>query len=302
MRKTTRLRQLIEDPRLLVMPGAFDPLSARVVEQAGFDAVQCTGLGISASHLGLPDVSLLAMSDMVSRTMRIAAAVDIPVMADGDTGFGNAVNVHFAVREFERAGAAGVNLEDQVLPKRCGHLEGKEVIPTAEAALKIAAARDAATDPDFVINARTDALAVSGLDDTIVRANAYLAAGANMVFIDGAHSLDVITRAVKAIQGPVAVNMVEGGKTPRDLGFEDLERAGVARVSLPLTTIYAAVAGMRRALEAVRANRGCRGYDHLLADFDELHALIGMDTVYDLECRFVAPERLTSKYGMQGGS
>ncbi len=160
MRKTTRLKQLIEDPRILVMPGAYDALSARLIEEAGFNAVQASGANIVACHFGVPDYSLVSAREMAEHTARIAAAVRVPVMADADTGFGNAVNTYLAVKEFEKAGTAGVNIEDQVMPKRCGHLEGKVLLPIDEAVAKIAAAVDARTDQDFVINARTDALGV----------------------------------------------------------------------------------------------------------------------------------------------
>ena len=214
MRKTTRLRQLIEAPQLLVMPGAFDPLSARLIAEAGFHAVQGSGLAISANHLGMPDVSIISMREMAERSRVIASSVDIPFMADGDTGFGNAVNVWYTVRAFEEAGAAGINLEDQVMPKRCGHLAGKEVIPVGEMCAKLAAAVDARQDPDFVINARTDALAVEGLDATITRARAYFEAGATMVFVDGADSRPAISRLAEEIGGPLARQHGRGRQDP----------------------------------------------------------------------------------------
>ena len=196
MRKTTRLRQLIEAPQLLVMPGAFDPLSARLIAEAGFHAVQ----GQRTCHFGQSPWHARCQHHLHARDGRaqprvIASSVDIPFMADGDTGFGNAVNVWYTVRAFEEAGAAGINLEDQVMPKRCGHLAGKEVIPVGEMCAKLAAAVDARQDPDFVINARTDALAVEGLDATITRARAYFEAGATMVFVDGADSRPAIIAA-----------------------------------------------------------------------------------------------------------
>jgi len=296
MRVTTKLRKLIEDPELLVMPGAYDPISAKLIERVGFKAVQCTGLGISASLLGKPDVSIISMREMVDRTYHIAKAVDIPVMGDGDTGFGNAVNVHYTMQEFERAGAAGVNLEDQVMPKRCGHLAGKEIISLEEMVLKLKAARGALTDSDFVINARTDSLAIGGIDEAVRRGNAYLEAGATMVFIDGTGSREQIRALVKGIKGPVAVNMVEGGKTPASLTFAELQEMGVARVSLPLTTLYASIAGIRYVLEAVKKNGGIQGYEDRIAGFEETHELIGMSEVYELEQRYLPGQTLRRKY------
>ncbi len=296
MKRTTRLKQMIERPEILVMPGAYDPLSAKLIERAGFEAVQCTGLGIVASHLGLPDVSVLAMSDMAARTAAIVQSVDLPVMADADTGFGNAVNVWYTVRSIEAAGAAGVNLEDQVMPKRCGHLDGKEVISIEEMAGKLRAAVDARQDPDFVINARTDSLAVYGLEETVRRGNAYLEAGATMVFVDGANDREAIRSLACRINGPVAVNMVEGGKTPEDLTFAELEAMGVARVSLPITAFLGALRGMEVALAAAKARGSFVADPALVYGFSDAHELIGMEHVYDLERRFLPEEKLAAKY------
>lgn len=288
MRKTTRLSQLIHAPELLVMPGAFDPLSARVVQEAGFAAVQCSGFGMSLTRLGLPDYSFLSFSDMVEATRRIVDVVDLPVMADGDTGFGNAVNAWYTVRAFERIGCAGVNIEDQVMPKRCGHLEGKALIPIDEAVQKVRACADARTDPDFVINARTDALAVGGIGEVIRRGNAYMEAGATMIFIDGMTSRDLAREAVAGIRGPVAINVVEGGKSPEGFTFAEMEAMGIARVSLPGTLMMAAIQGMRDALAAVRANGYAGGPGARLADFREQLDLVGFSEVFELERRYLS--------------
>ena len=286
MRKTTLLKSLIERDEILVMPGAFDPISARLIELAGFESVQCTGLGITAATLGLPDFSVIGMSDMAARTARIVRATGLPVMADGDNGFGNAVNTFMTVEEFEATGAAGINLEDQLMPKRCGHLPGKQIVPLEVMVQKIRAAADARRDSDFVINARTDSLAIDGVGEAVRRGNAYLDAGATMIFVDGADSIAAIERLVRDIRGPVAVNMIEGGKTPRDLTIPRLQELGVARVSLPLTTIMAAIHGMKQALSAVKAGGDPRTYEAELAGFDELHELIGMDRVREMERRY----------------
>lgn len=284
---TRRLRELILAPRLLVMPGAYDPLTARLVEEAGFDAIQCSGYGISVSQLGLPDYGFIGMREMVDRTARIVEAVRIPVMADGDTGFGNAVNAYHAVRAFERAGAAGVNIEDQVWPKRCGHLDGKRLIPLDEAVAKIRACADARDDPDFVINARTDALAVDGVHAVIERGNAYLEAGATMVFVDGLDSKDVAREVVRGIAGPVAINAVEGGRTPSGFTFAEMEAIGIARVSLPGTTMFAAVRAIRDVLSIVRAQGAIDGYADRIVGFDEVQSLLGMRDLLALEARYL---------------
>ncbi len=288
MRKTTLLKSLIEAPELLVMPGAFDPLSARIVEGAGFKAIQCSGYGISVTRLGLPDYSFLAMSDMVAATKNIVDAVELPVMADGDTGFGNAVNAWYAVKAFERIGCAGVNIEDQVMPKRCGHLDGKEIVPIDEAVAKIKACAEARIDPDFVINARTDALAVGGIEEVIRRGNAYLQAGATMVFVEGMSDKALAQQAVRGIRGPVAINIVEGGKSPEKFTFAEMQSMGIARVSLPGTLILAAVQGMRDAIEAVKANGYAGGEGVRLAGFGEVRSLVRFDEVFALEERFLS--------------
>lgn len=288
MRKTTQLKQLIQSPELLLMPGAFDPLSARIAQEAGYAAIQCSGFAISVCHLGLPDYSFLAMSDMVAATQRIVDAVDVPVMADGDTGFGNAVNAWYAVKAFERIGCAGVNIEDQVMPKRCGHLEGKALTPIDEACAKIRACAEARVDKDFVINARTDALAVGGIEEVIRRGNAYMAAGATLIFIDGMTSKDLTRQAVKGINGPVSINVVEGGKSPVDFSFAEMQEIGLARVSLPGTLMLSAIQGMRDALAAVKANGRAGGPGARIANLRDEMKLVGFAEVFELEKRFLS--------------
>lgn len=285
MRKTTRLLELIRSPRLLVMPAAYDALSAVLVQEAGFDAVQCSGLGISAAS-GRPDYSVLGLAEMAAVTRNVARAVDLPVMADADTGYGNAINTWHAVREFEATGAAGVNIEDQSFPKRCGKVEGKSLIDSAEMVQKIRAAVDARSDPDFVINARTDALSLHGLATAVDRANAYLGAGATMAFITGVRTEEQIRELVARIDGPVAITMVEDGKPLGGLTFAELERLGVARVSLPTSLVLSAIHGMRKALASIHAWDATRVDADVFAPFDDVHRLSGMPQTQALEDRF----------------
>ncbi len=286
MKMTTRLRSLIEAPKILVMPAAYDGLSAKIVEEAGFDAVQCTGLGVAASY-GLPDFSILSMREMVDRTQVIARAVEIPVMGDGDTGYGSAVNAWYTVREFEGAGAAGVNLEDQVFPKRCGRILGKDIVSVAEMELKIAAACDARKDKDFVINARTDALSLIGMDEAVKRGNAYLAAGATMIFVQGISSLEQAQQLASRIRGPVAMNLMEESAACAGMSFSALEKAGIARVSLSVSLLLAAMQGMRTAMRKVRQWDGTRTDLETYAPFADLHRLAGMPHAQSLEEKFV---------------
>lgn len=274
------------------MPGAYDTLSAMLIEEAGFRAVQCSGFGIAASHLGLPDIGILGFREMLDRTRVICRAVDIPVMADGDTGFGDAATTFHVVQEFEAAGAAGINLEDQVMPKRCGHFTGKEVIPLDEMVGKVRAAVAARTDADFVINARTDALQPLGVDEAIRRGNAYAEAGATLIFVDGIETADEVRRVIREIAAPVSINMVEGGRTPL-FTFAELEALGAARVSCPVTTILAAMQGVRSALAALKGDAAPATRPELLAGFGEIKTILGTDRFDDLGARFGTAGRNT---------
>lgn len=285
MRKTTRLKTLIQAPKLLVMPGAYDALSAMLIEDAGFDAVQGSGFGLAASHLGLPDIGILGFREMLDRTRVMAGAVGIPLMADGDTGFSDAATTWHVVREFEAAGAAGINLEDQVMPKRYGHFTGKAVIPMEEMVGKVRAAADARRDKDFVINARTDALQPLGVDEAIRRGNAYAEAGATLIFVDGIETRDEVRRVIAEIDAPVSINMVEGGRTPL-FTFDELEKLGAARVSCPVTTILAAMKGVQQALASLRTTGAPGTNPDLLAGFTEIKDRLGASGFEALGDRF----------------
>src|SRR5579871_1861342 len=231
---TARLRVLLAQPDLLVAPGAYDALSARLIAQAGFPAVYMTGFGTAASVLGQPDVGLLTMSEMVARAAALAAVVGgLPLIADADTGYGNPINVRRTVREYERAGVAAIHIEDQVWPKKCGHMEGKQVIPSDEMVQKIRAAVDARQDPDFVIIARTDANAVYGLEDALQRGRAYRDAGADVIFIEAPRSLEELQAIARTFEGvPLLYNWAESGKTPL-LPLGDIHALGFKLVIFP---------------------------------------------------------------------
>lgn len=284
---TTRLRHLIERDAVVLVPGVYDGVSARLVEAVGFEAAQCSGYGFSAALLGQPDVGLLGLSAVVRHTKNLCAAVDVPVMADADTGYGNPVNVHHAVREFERAGAAGINLEDQTWPKRCGHMDGKSVVPAARMVEKVRAAVDAREDEDLVINARTDAIATHDVEEAIRRGNRYADAGADLVFVEAPESEADVERVIDGIDAPVSINMLDGGKTPR-IPIERLDDFGAARVSSPLTALLSAAQGMRECLEALHADGSTAAVDDRLMGFSEFTDLVGLPEIEALERRYAA--------------
>ncbi len=234
MTQASRFRALLQQDGMVVAPGAYDCITAKLIEQAGFSAVYMTGAGTAAT-LGYPDFGLATMSEMVANAGRIAAAVELPVIADADTGYGNELNVFRTVREFERSDVAGIHIEDQEFPKKCGHLEGKQVIPREDYIAKIRAAAAARRDQDFMIIARTNSRAVAGLDEAIARANAALAAGADMAFVEAPQTPEEVAAVPRLVNGPCLLNVVWGGKTPdldlrgsRSDGLQARNRARVA--------------------------------------------------------------------------
>ena len=283
-----RLRELLARPEPLVAPGAYDALSARLVEQAGFDVVYMTGFGTTASLAGRPDVGLLTGTEMVDNARRIAAAVDVPVIADADTGYGNAINVVRTVQAYEQAGVAGIHLEDQVMPKKCGHMSGKAVIPADEMVGKIRAAVAARRDPDFLLIARTDAAAVEGLSAAIDRGRAYADAGADVLFVEAPTSEDDIARVAEELRGvaPLVFNWAEGGRTP-PIPLARIAELGFALVLFPIGTLLAATAGIRRLLASLRDD-GVPAVDDL-PTFDGFTDLIGLPEIRELEARFGTP-------------
>jgi 2-methylisocitrate lyase-like PEP mutase family enzyme len=229
--QASRFRALLHRGGLVVAPGAYDCITAKLIEQAGFSAVYMTGAG-TAAMLGYPDFGLVTMSEMAGNAGRIAAAVDVPVIADADTGYGNELNVVRTVREFERSGVAGIHIEDQEFPKKCGHLEGKQVIPREDFAAKIRAAAAARSDKDFLIIARSDSRAVAGLDEAVARANAALAAGADMAFVEAPQTIEEVAAVPRLVSGPCLLNVVRGGKTP-DIDLREAEAMGYRLAIVP---------------------------------------------------------------------
>src|SRR5437868_3503301 len=250
-----RLRALIDAPEILVLPGVFDGFSTRLVSKFGYTAAFITGSGVSESRLGQPDVGLMGLDENVAAARAIAACSNLLLLADADTGYGNPINVHHTVRAFERAGAAGLMLEDQVWPKRCGHMKGKEVISADEMIQKIRAARAAARDPDFVIKSRTDVLATHGVAEAIRRLNLYREAGADLLFADAAMSAKDIGEIAKNVNGPLSVNMgfgIRQRSTTPLLSARELQDLGVSVVIYPRLLTACALMGMRRGMELLQ--------------------------------------------------
>jgi carboxyvinyl-carboxyphosphonate phosphorylmutase len=278
MRRTTRLRELILAPEILVMPGAHDSLVARIIEQAGFQAVTLGGYPATANLLGKPDVSLLSMTEMVEYTRRICGAVDVPVFTDGDTGYGNVTNVYRTVREMERAGAAGMFIEDQVFPKRCGHMEGKQVIPAEEMMAKIKAALDARIDPDFVIMARTDALAVHGIEEAIRRGNLYRETGADLIFVEAPQTIEDMKRINREINAPTLANNVEGGKSPL-LTAKKLESIGYNVVVFPIASTYCIAKAVVDLMRELKEKGTTESFLDRMITFASFSELVGLPDI-----------------------
>jgi 2-methylisocitrate lyase-like PEP mutase family enzyme len=281
-----RLRALLESGQTVVAPGAFDPLAARLVEEAGFPAVYMTGFGTSAALIGRPDVGLLTMTEMAASAGRIADCVDIPVIADADTGYGNPLNVIRTVGAYEAAGVAGIHIEDQVAPKKCGHMEGKLVIGAQEMAAKVRAAVEARAQPEFVIIARTDARAVEGLEQALERARLYREAGADALFIEALVSEAEVEEAARAFPGvPLLFNWAEGGKTP-PVSLARLTELGYRIVIFPISTLLAATAAMRAILREIAVSGTPAAALADLPTFGEFVDFIGLPQVREAEQRY----------------
>ncbi len=296
-RREATLRELFGAKEMVLAPGCYDALGARLVEEAGFPAVYMTGFGSAASRLGRPDVGLMTLPEMVDNARRIAQAVAIPVIADADTGYGNPINVIRTVREYEAAGVAAIHLEDQVTPKKCGHMEGKQVVPAVEMAAKVSAAVAARRSPEFLIIARTDARSVEGLRAAVARARLYREAGADVLFVEAPQSTDEIKAVARSFpEVPLLFNYAEGGKTPpvthqflRDLGFR--------LVIFPISTLLVATAAMRSVLAQIKSQGTPIDVLPSLLPFDDFLSFIGMPEIRELEQRFADSNAPTADRG-----
>jgi len=298
LKKSTVFRRMLSEPGVIVMPGAYDALSAKIAEMVGFRAVIHTGYGTAASLLGMPDIGLVSFGEMVERVKSIARAVRIPVIGDADTGYGNAINVYRTVKEYIWAGAAGLFIEDQVWPKRCGHMFGKMIIDKEEMVGKIMAAVDARNeeDPDFVIGARTDAIAVKGIDEAIERAEEYRKAGADFIFIEAFENIDQMKRAVKEVKAPLMLNLIEGGRTPL-VSVKEAEELGFKIVIFPLTALYSAAKAMLDTLTILKEKGTALEYLDRLLTFPEFAKIVEIQRFREMEDRYLPEKVLERMYG-----
>jgi 2-methylisocitrate lyase-like PEP mutase family enzyme len=302
MKKTSSLRKAIMDRRAVVVPGCHDALSAKVIEAAGFEAIQISGYGLAAALLGKPDVGLVQMKDVLDMTWNIAQAVEIPIMADIDTGGGNAVNAAWTTERLIQMGVAGMNIEDQVFPKRCGHMSGKEVISAEEMAGKIRACSDVRNrlDQDFIINARTDAFAVHGLDEAIRRCNLYLESGADLAFIDGIKTKADIRTTIERLEGPLSVNLMDAisGMKTELVPIPELAKMGVGRVSIPVASIMVVHKALTDFFRALRKSPAgiLPGQTQWVSSFEEFTDFVGLKAYRKLEDRYLPGARIKDKY------
>lgn len=302
MKKTTVLRKAIMEKRAVVVPGCHDTFSAKIIEKCGFEAIQVSGYGLAASLLAKPDVGLVQMKDVLDMTWNIAQAVNIPIMADVDTGGGNAVNAAWITGRLIAMGVAGMNIEDQIFPKRCGHMAGKEVIPAEEMVGKIKACakvRDE-LDKDFIINARTDVFSVAGLEEAIRRCNMYLEAGADLAFIDGIKTKVDVEKAIKEIKGPLSVNLMDAisGMKTELIPIPELAKMGVGRVSIPVASIMVMHRALVNFFTALKESPTgiLPGQTQWISNFEEFTDFVGLKEYRKMEEEFLPKERMESKY------
>jgi len=285
MKKTALLRKYIQEEEILLLPVMHDALCARIAQQTGFKAIFTAGYANSAALLGQPDVSLLTLTEMVDCAWRIVDAVDLPVFADGNTGHGNVTNVRRTVQLFEKAGVAGLFIEDQVSPKRCGHLEGKQVVPAADMVAKLKAALDARVDPDLVIMARTDALGVHGLEEALRRAHLYREAGADMIFVEAPESVAQMRRITREVNAPTLVNLIVGGKTPL-LTAAELQEIGYAAAAYATACTCVMARAVQDLLAELLHTGSIAGCRQRMLSFEQFHELVGLREIREAEERY----------------
>jgi 2-methylisocitrate lyase-like PEP mutase family enzyme len=295
MQMTKRLRELLARPKVLMAPGAADALAARLIAKHGFEAIYMTGAGTSAVRLGMPDVGLLTMNEMVDNARAIADASQLPLIADADTGYGGPINVQRTVRAYERAGVAAIHIEDQQWPKRCGHLAGKSLIPVEEMQAKIRAGLDARLDEDFVLIARTDALAVEGFERAMERCHRYEEAGADMIFLEAPSKMEHLAAIPKAFRKPALYNMASSGKTPF-LHAEEIQKLGFKLIIYPNFTLLSAITAMSHTLSELKRTGSIAEVAKNIASFQDFFNLVGMKEVQEAEAKYGVDEKTRAAY------
>ena len=285
MKTTTALRQLLRLPGIIVAPGAYDCLTAKLIEREGFPVVYMTGAGTAVTRVGKPDLGFASLTEMLANASAIASTISVPLIADADTGYGSALNVYRTVQEYEKAGVAALHIEDQAFPKRCGHLDGKEVVPLAEMVVKLHAAGDARTDEDLVIIARTDALAVTGLDDTLRRCAAYAEAGADVLFVEALRTQEEIDRVRREVDVPLLYNFVEHGKSPL-IPVSQLAALGFKMVIFPGSLMLSVYTLAQRILREIQQHGTTATLLGEMGSVVDLFNLMGMQEALALDAQW----------------
>ncbi len=286
--RPAKLRRLLREKDFLVMPGCFNALSARLIEQAGFDAIYISGAGLASNFVGVPDIGLVSMAEVLQNAKNIVQVTTAPVVCDVDTGFGNAVNMIRTIREFESAGLAGVQIEDQVMPKKCGHTEGKQLISKEEMVQKIKAAVDTRKDPDFLLIARTDAIAVNGFEDALDRGQAYYEAGADVIFVEAPRNKEEMRKITQTIRAPHLANIVDfGGKTPI-LPVQELRDLGFKMAIYPGTLWAASIKAMQEVLQVLKEDGTAVRFYPRMISFPEIFEIVGRSAYSALEKKYSA--------------
>ena len=289
MLATSKLRQLIERPGIIVAPGAYDCLTAKIIQQSGFPAVYMTGAGTSVARYGFPDLALASMTEMISNAADITASVSVPVIADADTGYGGLLNVGRTVRKYEQSGVAAIHIEDQEFPKRCGHLDDKRVIPTEDMIPKIMEAVESRTDKDFLIIVRTDALAVTGWEDTMDRCHRYVDAGADVLFVEALRSREDAQRAVELLPVPLLYNFVETGKSPL-LSASDLESIGFKIVIFPASNLLLVTATIQKLMAELKEKGTTIGMMEQMVSLQECFELMGLSEMLAVDAKHLGDQ------------
>ena len=289
MLATSKLRQLIEQPGIIVAPGAYDCLTAKIIQQSGFPAVYMTGAGTSVARYGFPDLALASMTEMISNAADITASVSVPVIADADTGYGGLLNVGRTVRKYEQSGVAAIHIEDQEFPKRCGHLDDKRVIPTEDMIPKIMEAVESRTDKDFLIIVRTDALAVTGWEDTMDRCHRYVDAGADVLFVEALRSREDAQRAVELLPVPLLYNFVETGKSPL-LSASDLESIGFKIVIFPASNLLLVTATIQKLMAELKEKGTTIGMMEQMVSLQECFELMGLSEMLAVDAKHLGDQ------------